>query len=52
MLLGVMLVGWFLSMWITNVAATVVVLSLVSQVLQNFDNDSFPKVIAKSIINI
>jgi len=43
MLLGVMLVGWFLSMWITNVAATVVVLSLVSQVLQNFDNDSFPK---------
>jgi len=44
-----MLVGWLLSMWITNVAAAVVVLSLVSPLLQNFEHDTYPKCILLGI---
>ena len=48
-LLAIMLVGWFLSMWITNVAAAVVVLSLVAPLLQTFEHDTFPKCVLLGI---
>ena len=42
-LLAVMGIGWFLSMWITNVAATVVVISVISPILITTQHDTYPK---------